>query len=278
MSEIGMPDRRRLFVALFMRVWLARQQANNNQWTPRPRDATIIATIGPEPHRVLIFGSGPAVGWGVLTNEIALPGSLARALTRRTGRGTVVELVADIGITASNSLPILREIDTSHFDAIVFMLGANDAVRLITLAKWQNRLSEVISYLSQRSSPPSRTFVTGIPPIESVPGFETRIGMTVAAHARQMNEITARACNPALSATYVPLGVVEPTNALRVRDGRTYRKWANAIADVIAPQLDTDQEHELSTLPLKDLLRRTDLWCRSPDAGSLPTRTRVVES
>lgn len=237
MSGKRAPGRRRLLLGLFMRVWLARQQAHNNQWTPRPRDATIISTTGPEPHRVLIFGSGPAVGWGVLTNEIALPGSLARALTRRTGRGTVVELVADMGITASNALPILRKIDLSRFDAIVFILGANDAVRLISLAKWQNRLSEVLSYLSQSSSPPLRTFVTGIPPVESAPGFKTRIGMIVAAHARQMNDITARACNPALSATYVPLGAVEPEKALRVRDGQTYRKWANTIADIIAPQL-----------------------------------------
>jgi lysophospholipase L1-like esterase len=236
-----------------MRVWLARQQAHNNQWTPRPRDATTTSTTGPEPYRVLIFGSGPAVGWGVLSNEIALPGSLARALTRRTGRGTVVELVADMGITASNALPILRKIDISRFDAIVFILGANDAVRLITPVKWQNRLSEVLSYLSQRSSPTLRTFVTGIPPIESVPGFETRIGMIVAAHARQMNDITARVCNSALSETYVPLAAVEPENALRVRDGRTYQKWADDIADIIAQQLDTDQELELSTLPLKDV-------------------------
>jgi hypothetical protein len=145
MSGNRLSPRRRLLLAQFMRVWLAFQQANNNQSTPRPRDATTISITGLEPYRVLIFGSGPAVGWGVVTNEIALPGSLARALSRRTGRGTTVELVADMGITARNALPILCKIDVSRFDAIVFILGANDAVRLIPLAKWQNRRSEVLS-------------------------------------------------------------------------------------------------------------------------------------
>ncbi|TXN31236.1 SGNH/GDSL hydrolase family protein [Lacisediminihabitans profunda] len=232
---------------------MAFQQANNNQWTPRPRDATTISITGLEPYRVLIFGSGPAVGWGVVTNEIALPGSLGRALSRRTGRGTTVELVADMGITARNALPILCKIDVSRFDAIVFILGANDAVRLIPLAKWQNRLSEILSYICQRSSPPLPTFVTGIPPIESVPGFETRIGMIVAAHARQMNSTTIRVCNSALSATYVPLAGLETTNAPKVRDGRTYREWANTIADIIAQQLVTVQEHEFSMLPPEDV-------------------------
>jgi lysophospholipase L1-like esterase len=231
-------DRRRLLLALFMRCWLAYQQADNNQWSPRPRDATTISTAGPDPDRVLIFGSGPAVGWGVLTNEIALPGSLARALTRRTRCGTQIELVADMRITVINALPMLRAIDTSRFDVIVLVLGANDAAKLMPLQTWQSRLFAVLSALHQKSSSPSRIFVTGIPPIDSVPGFKSRVGMIVAAHARQMNTITARMCNSALNATYVPLSTVEPTNALGVRDGQTYRKWADAIADVIAPQLD----------------------------------------
>lgn len=233
--------RHRLLAALLMRCWLAYQQANNNQWTPRPRDAPKASAAGPDADRVLIFGSGPAVGWGVLTNEIALPGSLARALTCRTGRGTIIELVADMRITVSNALPMLRAIDTSRFDVIVVVLGSNDAAKLMPLPTWHNRLFAVLSGLHQKSSRPSRTFVTGIPPIESVPGFNTRLGTIVATHSLRMNNVTARLCGVSVNATYVPLPAVVATNALGVRDGQTYRKWANAIADIIAPQLDDDR-------------------------------------
>jgi lysophospholipase L1-like esterase len=227
---------RRLVVAPLTRSWLIQQQ-RLGQSVPRPSDAPEAFAAGPNADRILIFGSGPAVGWGVLTNQIALPGSLARALSRRTGRGTMVELVADMRITVNNAPQVLSAIDTSRFDVIVVVLGANDAVKLMSLPTWSKRFFAVLSGLDQRTSGQSRTFVTGIPPIETIPGFGSRLGAIVAAHALQMNNATARLCG-SVNATYVPLPAVEPTNALGVRDGQTYRKWASDIADIIAPQLD----------------------------------------
>jgi lysophospholipase L1-like esterase len=227
---------RRRIAAPLTRCWLAMQQTRN-QSAPRPSDAPEAYVPGPDADRVLIFGSGPAVGWGVLTNEIALPGSLARALSLRTGRGTEVELVADMRITVGNALPTLRAIDTSQFDVIVVVLGANDAVKLLPLPTWREQLSAVLSSLDQKTSGQSRTFVTAIPPVETIPGFASRLGRIVAAHALQMNEVTARLCDSS-NATFVPLPAVEPTNALGVRDGQTYRKWAATIADIMVPQLD----------------------------------------
>jgi hypothetical protein len=189
---------------------------------------------------VLIFGSGPAVGWGVLTNEIALPGSLARALSHRTGRGVIVELVADMRITVRTALPMLRAMDTSRFDWVVVVLGANDAVKLIPLSAWHERLFAVLTALDQKRPQQSGTFVTGIPPVESIPGFASMLGTIVAAHSLRMNRITVQLCESS-NATYVPLAAVEPTNALGMRDGQTYRKWADAIANVIAPGFDNQQ-------------------------------------
>jgi hypothetical protein len=51
-----------------------------------------------------------------------------------------------------------------------------------------------------------------------------------------MNEVMFRLCE-VTNATYVPLTSVESTNSLGVRDGQTYRKWADTLAEVIAPQL-----------------------------------------
>lgn len=229
-------DLLRPLAAPFTRSWLALQQTTT-QPTPQPVDAPEAYAPGPDPHHVLIFGSGPAIGWGVLTHGIALPGALARALSRRTGRGTRVELVADSRITVRSALPMLRVIDTSRFDAVVVVLGANYAFKLMPLSAWRERLVAVLSTLDQKTSGPSRTFVTGIPPVEPVPGFDSRLVRIVAAHAIRMNEETVQLCKSS-NATYVSLPAVKPTNALRVRDGNTYRQWADHIADVIAPQLD----------------------------------------
>jgi hypothetical protein len=228
-------DLLRPLAAPFSRGWFALQRAS--QPVPQPRDAPEAFAPGPDPDRVLIFGSGPAAGWGVLTHEIALPGSLARALTRRTGRGTRVELVADMRITVRSALPIVRAIDTSRFDAIVVVLGAHYLFKLMPLSAWRKRLSAVLRTLDEKTSGQSRTFVAGVPPVESLPGFDSRLGRMVAAHAFRMNQVTVELCESS-NATYVPLLAVEPADALRLRDGMTYRQWADTIADAIAPELD----------------------------------------
>jgi lysophospholipase L1-like esterase len=239
------------------RFWLLQQQTKN-QSAPRPRDAPEASAVGPDPVCVLIFGSGPAVGWAVLTHAIALPGSLARALTLRTGRGTKVELVADMRITVSNAGSMLRKTDTSRFDAVVIVLGTNDAIRLMPLAVWRARLLAVLNSLDQTSGRP-QTFVTGIPPVQTIPGYTSRLGRFISVHAVQMNDATARLCEAA-NVTYVPLPSVEPTNALGVRDGRTYRKWADTIADVVAPQLDNSRRKTPRKLGLTPPAFSTPGW------------------
>jgi lysophospholipase L1-like esterase len=148
-----------------------------------------------------------------------------------------VELVADMRIAVSNALPLLLAIDMSRFDAIVIVLGGNDAVRLMSLRIWRKRFVAVLRGVHEKSLGLPRTFVTGVPPIDFVPGFETRLGKIIGAHAMEMNSATARLCGT-VNATYIPLPGIEPENELGVRDGQTYRKWADAIADIIAPQLD----------------------------------------
>lgn len=226
----------RFMIALMMRVWLLIQQYNS-QTIPRPLDAPRACIAGFSTDRVLIFGSGPAVGWGVISHEIALPGSFARALSSRSGRGADVEAVAGMRINAANALSALRRVDVDLYDVIVVVLGANDAVPLTPLPKWQARLSELLSHLGENSSPAAQIFVTGVPPIRSVPGFGTRLGSIAQDHAARMNLVTAELCESSPRATFVPLPAVEELPSARYRDGRTYRHWANVIAEVVAPQL-----------------------------------------
>jgi hypothetical protein len=89
---VTVPQVIRWVLVPLMRAWSA---ATNRDYDgiPRPTDATQTHSFGTDSDRILVFGSGPAVGWGVLSHDVALPGSLARALSARTGRGADVDVV-----------------------------------------------------------------------------------------------------------------------------------------------------------------------------------------
>lgn len=232
----GMQRIQRLAVAPVMRIWLASQRYAN-QSTPRPTDAPSVHAEGSDSHRVLIFGSGPAMGWGVISHEIALPGFLARALSSRTDRGAAVDVVANMKFNASTALNAVRGLESRNYDAIVVVLGPNDAVPLTALSKWRTGLSRVLAHLDRERAPHAQIIVTGVPPIPSVPGFGTRLGAIAASHAAQMNLATERLCQSSTHTTFVPLSSA-PDVAPGVRDGRIYRHWANEIADALAAQLE----------------------------------------
>jgi lysophospholipase L1-like esterase len=236
-----------------MRVWLAVRQYNI-QSLPRPLDAPRVCVPGVSSTRVLIFGSGVAVGWGVTSHELALPGALARALTSRSGRGADVEVHADMRITARNALSVLRGLDVESYDVIVVVLGANDAVAQTALERWWNGLSAILEHLESRSAQRTQLFVAGIPPIALVPGFGGTVGAIAAAHAEKINRATQRLCEQWGRATFLPLPLAEGRTADRFGDGRTYRTWAVAMAEVIAPLLHSARWGRHDSLPRESAL------------------------
>lgn len=241
-----MQGMKRLAFAPVMRLWLASQRYTN-QTTPRPTDAPYARAGGADSHRVLIFGSGAALGWGVISHEIALPGSLARALSSRTGRGSEIEVVAAMRINAGNAGSALRHVQSARFDAIVVALGPNDALALTALRRWKSGMSGVLALLDRQTAPHARIIVTSVPPIRSLPGFATRLGAVAQVHAAQMNRTTEYLCRTAPRATFVGLSAARDLPPGVRADGRTYRSWANEIADALAPQLEAVDERLKNT-------------------------------
>lgn len=226
----------RYLTTLVMRAWLATRQFNA-QSVPRPTDAPRVYVAGMSSARVLIFGSGAAIGWGVVSHELALTGALARALASRSGRGADVEVVADMRITARNALSILHRVDAGAYDVVVVVLGANDAAAQTSLTRWVHGLSGILAHLAAGTSSKAQLFVTGIPPIHSVPGFGHRFGIIATEHAARINQKSKELCAPLDRVTFVPLPQAERLPAGRFGDGHTYRLWATAIAEVVAPTL-----------------------------------------
>lgn len=227
----------RLLRTLVIRTWFAVVQYSS-QSVPRPEDAPRVCVPGVSSVRVLIFGSGVAVGWGVTSQEIALTGALARAVTARSGRGTDVEVVADMRITVRNALSLLRGLDLAAYDIIVLVLGANDAIRQTPLNKWSSRLAAVLTHFGERASARAQLFVVGIPTIRSIPRFASRFGAIATEHATILNCESGQRSAEYERVTFVPLPEVESgTDERLLGDGRTYRVWAAVIADTIAPTI-----------------------------------------
>lgn len=242
-----MPDIKLSLLGLFMRAWLVCQQYNSHS-IPQPVDAPRAHADGFGCDRVLIVGSGPAVGWGVTSQEIALPGSLARVLSSHTRRGTDVDLVADMRINVGNFAKTLRRLTLEQYDLVVLVLGASDAVSLTPLSRWRGRLSAILSRLESSTPVRTRIVVTGIPPIGSVPGFRSRLGALAEYHGAQMNLITAELCRGLARTAFAPLSGIGELPRSRFGDGRTYRAWASEIADAVIPlllQARGDSEAEL---------------------------------
>jgi hypothetical protein len=177
-----------------MRVWNAVVDRGLAD-LPRPMDEPRVRTSGTLPDRILLFDRGPAMGWGVLSHELALSGSLARAVTNRTGRAADVAVVADQSITVHSALPLLAEMALDDFDAIVITFGAKDATAMTSLRRWNRQMGALLSFLDAHGSLSASVFVLGIQPIRSIPVFDSRLGTVADRHARALNAATAQICS-----------------------------------------------------------------------------------
>ena len=223
-----------------LRAWIASKSGEVDR-LPRPRDAPESHSLGVDSDRVLIFGGGPAVGWGVLSHELALPGALARALSRRTGRGADVFVVAVPRLKIGSAFDELNRVKLYRYDAVVVSVGVNDAGALTSLPSWGSNLTRTLGMIGRRSSLDTRTFVCGVHPIRSIPIYDSPLGSIADAHARKMNVVSAEICSRVPRATYVPLTAPKPCGLLRFRDAMSYHHWAEELADQMAPQLDAER-------------------------------------
>ncbi|TFC96255.1 MULTISPECIES: GAF domain-containing protein [Cryobacterium] len=230
----------RWVLAPVMRAWAAASERSLDA-IPMPTDAPQAHSAGIDSDRVLIFGAGLAVGRGVVSHNLAMPGSLARALSAQTGRGVDVDLIANPRMTAGSALLDLNGVRLSRFDAIVVFLGVNDALTLTPTRAWRSDLANLLRFLASASSRSTRIIVAGIQPIRSIPIFDSRLGNVADSHARLLNRVTEHLCADADRVTFVP-SIAAPTPPPgRYRSAETYAHWAETLAAQMAPLLDADR-------------------------------------
>ena len=204
---------------------------------PRPTDAPSAHSSGLDPDRILVIGSGLASGWGVRTNDLALPGHLARELTRLTSRGTDVDLITDHRMTVADGLSAIARVDLQRYDAVVVTLGVTDAMQRTRRSDWEQHMDELLNEIATRSSFTTHALVTGIQPIRSIPVYNTWWGQVADRRAHQFNHITEALVGAHVRMSYVDLPGERIPNR-RHTDPVMYQRWAKLLATHLAAQLD----------------------------------------
>src|SRR5690606_36089961 len=108
-----------------MRAWVMSTEPDART-VPIPVDSPHVRVPGRVSDRVLVLGSGPAMSWGVLSHQLGLAGGLARSLAKQTGRGAVVDVVADASMTADSAIEQVERLGLWRYDAVVVTVGTND--------------------------------------------------------------------------------------------------------------------------------------------------------
>ena len=212
---------------------------------PKPIDAPHVHAAGIDPDRVLIFGSGPAVGYGVLSNDLALPGQLARQLSAITGRGADVDVVADPEVTIQGSLALLQQLNLWRYDAILLTIGVNNALLLTSVKVWRRAIGELLRYVTEHVPSSTRILVVAVPPLKSLNALLTTVsGWLADHHSVVLNRETRRIVANYPNITFVPFSPLAGTDDIRFRSAETYQQWAALIVTPLSQQLAEEPRHE----------------------------------
>jgi len=203
---------------------------------PRPEDSPQATVAGPDKLSVLVFGSGPAFGWGVRSHDLALPGSLARALAARTGRGVQVDLRAERTMTVSTAARLLGGLALARYDAIVIVFSIKDALELTPVRRWRHQLGALIDQLERDSAPGTPVIIGGIQAVRSIPAYDSGLGEIANTHAQRLNRETEALVQARERFFFEPLVIPAGRRSARHRESGDYVYWARALATVLAAE------------------------------------------
>lgn len=221
---------------VLLRYWLANSPSS---WRRRVTadDQPIVHAAGTDPDRVFIVGDGVASGRGVVTHELGLPGYLARSLTAITGNATDVEFAVHPDMTVESSIEAIASVDLRRFDAVLISVGHNEALALMSVARWRVELAGLLEEVQRRTPAQTQIFVLGVPTFGGRTALPPHLARVVDRHAGLLNEATA-GLTLAPNMTVIPLS---HDNEFEPETRHLYQQWADDMAFDITKRLDPDR-------------------------------------
>ncbi|GGA15166.1 SGNH/GDSL hydrolase family protein [Neptunicoccus cionae] len=186
------------------------------------------------PLRVLVLGDSSAAGVGVETQEQALSGQLARALS--ADYALEWRLVAKTGATTASTLERVKRLHAETFDVVVLAIGVNDVTRSVPLRRWLAMHDTLLKLLHTKFGA-KRVYTTALPPMGRFPVLPQPlrhvIGLTASRYDVAMAGFLANRPDVTRLQLDLPL---DPT--LMASDGfhpgaEVYRIWADHVAAAI---------------------------------------------
>jgi lysophospholipase L1-like esterase len=200
----------------------------------QPKDVPAVRSGDLKADRILVVGNGPSHGWGVLTHQLALTGQLADVVAVRTGRSCDADLVGAEAMNVRSALAWIGDRDLREVDAIVLVIGFNDALRLTPLVTWDQEFRRLLDGIESRMNDACVVTIVGIPPI---PSFRSRPGPLARLtdrHRRRLNAATQSIARArAFSYLDLPVDAARPPEA----SVAVYRDFARGVADDLAPRI-----------------------------------------
>ena len=226
-ERLSLPQR------LGMLAWHAHVAAVRSRFV-HPTGSAQAFAAGRRTLRVLLVGSGPVVGWGVGSHDLALPGAIARALAAATGRGAVVDVVPHPSAGVDRLRRLLDGAEFERYDAVVLSGAVADALRMKSSRAWGERLGRVVQH-AQACGP--RTVVwLGAQPIRSIRSYDSPQGDVAQMYADRLNAIARTVCRETGS-LYVGLEATPRGESGEHRAAARYLHWSRQIVDALAPAL-----------------------------------------
>lgn len=225
---------------------------------PTPGERPASSAPGPNADRVLLIGSGIAVGFGVSSGDLALGGCLARGLTAITGRGTSIETVAKFGLRVREVSTILQTFDLKRFDTVVMTLGLDEALYFETADRFRSQLERMLAWLDLHAPERLGLVLVGVPDITAIVKIPRPIEQSVRRHCLALEkEVKSLSANHSRVA-YVPF---EPAEANLERDGdrHLYTAWAALIAPTVARVLNAQIADPRDPATIEEGRRQTAL-------------------
>jgi hypothetical protein len=205
-----------------------------------PIDPPRAHASGPDPDRILLFGSDMFVGRGVLSHEVGLPGHLARAISRETGRGVDVHVKAYPSLTMEEAVPAARLLELARYDAVVISLGFTDAMSETSLTQWAAKLEELLQIMLSGITASARVFVIASPDPTLMPAFRSRGGRRIARTCFDFNTRSREVVDEFERATFVPFPAQQESQTDRLHTARSFESFANTLAPPLVDHLEVE--------------------------------------
>jgi GAF domain-containing protein len=231
-----MANFRSLLGRTYFRIWSKRTRAVIMA-AARPLDEPRVCASGPDPDRILLFGSDVFVGRGVLSHEVAFPGHLARTVAKATGRGVGVHIQAHTDLTIRAAVQQARLLDLFRYDAVMVDLGMADALAATSGAEWAAQLEVLLEILTSRITSSGRIFFIANPDPMILAGSQTWGVRRLRRICLDYNIRSEEVASQFDHVTFLSFPVQHEQSTGRLHTARTFEGFAATLAPALTDHL-----------------------------------------